>query len=147
MKNIDNIFICASIEFLSLRQSSSESVRPIWLRSDKAGVLGVYAGEATNRPRRGAGVTESFVPNLLRVSDFTYMSTWQGFVYAVPRHGHSEQWRSRGSIIDTFTDHIVGWRVSRSAKTDFGLAVIERALHDRRPVKKGGLIHHSDHGG
>ena len=45
-------------------------------------------------------------PNLLRVSDFTYVSTWQGFVYVA-------------FVIDTFADRIVGWRVSRSAKTDF----------------------------
>lgn len=47
-------------------------------------------------------------PNLLWVSDFTYVSTWQGFVYVA-------------FVIDTFADRIVGWRVSRSAKTDFVL--------------------------
>ena len=40
-----------------------------------------------------------------------------------------------------------GWRVSRSAKTDFVLDALEQALHDRRPVQKSGLIHHSDRGG
>lgn len=73
-------------------------------------------------------------PNLLWVSDFTYVSTWQGFVYVA-------------FVIDTFADRIVGWRVSRSAKTDFVLDALEQALHDRRPVQKGGLIHHSDRGG
>ena len=66
--------------------------------------------------------------------DFTYVSTWQGFVYATV-------------VIDTFADRIVGWRVSRSAKTDFVLDALEQALHDRRPVQKGGLVHHSDRGG
>ena len=47
-------------------------------------------------------------PNMLWVSDFTYVSTWQGFVYVA-------------FVIDTFADRIVGWRVSRSAKTDFVL--------------------------
>ncbi len=51
------------------------------------------------------------------------------------------------SLIDTFADRIVGWRVSRSAKADFVLDALEQALHDRRPVQKGGLIHHSDRGG
>jgi putative transposase len=83
-------------------------------------------------------------PNLLWVGDFTYVSTWRGFVYVAPRHGLSDQWRSHGSIIDTFADRIVGWGVSRSAKTDFVLDALEQALHDRRPVQKGGLIHHSD---
>lgn len=73
-------------------------------------------------------------PNLLWVSDFTYVSTWQGFIYVA-------------FVIDTFADRIVGWRVSRSAKTDFVLDALEQALHDRRPVQKGGLIHHSDRGG
>lgn len=72
-------------------------------------------------------------PNLLWVSDFTYVSTWQGFIYVA-------------FVIDTFADRIVGWRVSRSAKTDFVLDALEQALHDRRPVQKGGLIHHSDRG-
>jgi len=66
--------------------------------------------------------------------DFTYVSTWQGFVYVA-------------FIIDTFADKIVGWRVSSSPKTDFVLDALEQALHDRRPVHKGGLIHHSDRGG
>jgi transposase InsO family protein len=47
-------------------------------------------------------------------------------------------------IIDTFADKIVGWHVSSSPKTDFVLDALEQALHDRRPVHKGGLIHHSD---
>jgi hypothetical protein len=71
---------------------------------------------------------------MLWVSDFTYVSSWQGFVYVA-------------FIIDTFADKIVGWRVSSSPKTDFVLDALEQALHDRRPVHKGGLIHHSDRGG
>jgi transposase InsO family protein len=70
-------------------------------------------------------------PNMLWVSGFTYVSTWQGVVYVA-------------FIIDTFADKIVGWRVSSSPKTDFVLDAVEQALHDRRTVHKGGLIHHSD---
>ena len=55
--------------------------------------------------------------NLLWVSDFTYVSTWQGFVYVA-------------FVNDTFADRIVGCRVSRSAKTDFVLDALEQALHD-----------------
>jgi putative transposase len=71
-------------------------------------------------------------PNALWVSDFTYVATWQGFVYVA-------------FIIDVFARYIVGWRVSRTAHADFVLDALEQALHDRRPVK-GGLIHHSDRG-
>ena len=73
-------------------------------------------------------------PNMLWVSDFTYVSTWQGFVCVA-------------FIIDTFADKIVGWRVSNSTKTDFLLDTLEKTLHDRRPVHKIGLSNHSDRGG
>ena len=71
---------------------------------------------------------------MLWVSDFTYVSTWQGFVYVA-------------FVIDTFANRIVGWKASRSAKTDFVLDALEQALYARRPVHKGGLTHHSDRGG
>jgi putative transposase len=86
-------------------------------------------------------------PNMLWVSDFTYVSTWQGFAYVAPRHWARTNGAFNGSIIDTFANRIVGWKVSRSAKTDFVLDALEQALYARRPVHKGGLIHHSDRGG
>ena len=49
-------------------------------------------------------------------------------------------------VIDTFADRIMGWRVSRSAKTNLVLDALEQALHDRRPVQKSGSIHHSNRG-
>jgi hypothetical protein len=39
---------------------------------------------------------------------------------------------------------IVGWRVSRTAHAGFVLDALEQALHDRRPLHRGGLVHHSD---
>ncbi|EME01269.1 hypothetical protein B381_05061 [Stutzerimonas stutzeri NF13] len=72
-------------------------------------------------------------PNALWVSDFTYVSTWQGFVYVA-------------FVIDVFARRIVGWRVSSSARTDFVLDALEQALYARRPVGQGSLIHHSDRG-
>jgi transposase InsO family protein len=72
-------------------------------------------------------------PNALWVSDFTYVATWVGFVYVA-------------FVIDVFARRIVGWRVSRSARADFVLDALEQALHDRRHVRKGGLVHHSDRG-
>jgi putative transposase len=72
-------------------------------------------------------------PNALWVADFTYVATWAGFVYVA-------------FVIDTYARRIVGWRVSRSAQTGFVLDALEQALHDRRPVNSGGLIHHSDRG-
>jgi transposase InsO family protein len=72
-------------------------------------------------------------PNALWLSDFTYVATWQGFVYVA-------------FVIDAFARRIVGWRVSRSARADFVLDALEQALYDRRPVRQGGLVHHSDRG-
>ena len=72
-------------------------------------------------------------PNMLWLSDFTYVATWQGFVYVA-------------FVIDAFARRIVGWRASRTAHAGFVLDALEQALHDRRPVKRGGLVHHSDRG-
>jgi transposase InsO family protein len=72
-------------------------------------------------------------PNALWVSDFTYVATWTGFVYVA-------------FVIDAYARRIVGWRVSRTAHAGFVLDALEQALHDRRPVQGGGLVHHSDRG-
>jgi putative transposase len=72
-------------------------------------------------------------PNKLWVSDFTYVATWAGFVYVA-------------FVIDTFARRIVGWRVSRTAHAGFVLDALEQALHERRPLRGGGLVHHSDRG-
>ena len=70
---------------------------------------------------------------MLWFSDFTSVSTWQGFAYVA-------------FIIDAFARRIVGWVVSRHARADFVLDALEQALHERRPVQRGGLVHHSDRG-
>jgi putative transposase len=72
-------------------------------------------------------------PNAVWVSDFTYVATWAGFVYVA-------------FIIDVFARRIVGWRVSRTAHAGFVLDAREQAVHERRPVRGGGLVHHSDRG-
>ncbi len=72
-------------------------------------------------------------PNQLWVSDFTYVSTWQGFVYVA-------------FVIDVFARRIVGWRVSSSMRTDFVLDALEQALYARQPERNEALIHHSDRG-
>jgi len=73
-------------------------------------------------------------PNQLWVADFTYVATWAGFVYVA-------------FVIDAFARRIVGWRVSRTAQAGFVLDALEQALHERRPVRGAGLVHHSDRGG
>jgi transposase InsO family protein len=70
-------------------------------------------------------------PNMLWVSDFTYVATWAEFVYVA-------------FVIDVYARYIVGWRVSRTAHAGFVLHALEQATHDRQPAHRGGLIHHSD---
>ena len=72
-------------------------------------------------------------PNALWLSDFTYVATWQGFVYVA-------------FVIDAYARRIVGWRVSRTAHAGFVLDALEQALHERRPAEGDGLVHHSDRG-
>jgi transposase InsO family protein len=72
-------------------------------------------------------------PNQLWVSDFTYVSTWQGWLYVA-------------FVVDVFARRIVGWRVSTTMTTDFVLDALEQALYDRQPDPEDALVHHSDRG-
>lgn len=82
------------------------------------GIQGVVRGnpQKTMRPDKALPCPRDKVnrrfrapaPNMLWVSDFTYVSTWQGFVYVA-------------FVIDTFANGIVGWRASRSPQTQFVL--------------------------
>jgi transposase InsO family protein len=72
-------------------------------------------------------------PNQLWVSDFTYVSTWQGWLYVA-------------FVVDVYARRIVGWRVSSSMTTDFVLDALEQALYARQPERDSSLIHHSDRG-
>jgi putative transposase len=72
-------------------------------------------------------------PNQLWVSDFTYVSTWQGWLYVA-------------FVIDVFARRIVGWRVSSTMRTDFVLDALEQALYARQPERDGTLVCHSDRG-
>ena len=107
------------------------------------GLRGVVRGKETRTtmPDKGAPCPADKVnrqfraprPNLLWLSDFTYVATWQGFVYVA-------------FVIDAYARRIVGWRVSRTAHAGFVLDALEQALHDRRPLRGAGLVHHSDRG-
>ena len=70
-------------------------------------------------------------PNQLWVADITYVSTWTGFVYVA-------------FVTDVFSRRIVGWRVSKSLRSDLALDALEQAIHFRPSLDQ--LIHHSDRG-
>jgi transposase InsO family protein len=71
-------------------------------------------------------------PDQLWVLDFTYVSTWQGWLYVA-------------FVIDVYARRIVGWRVSKTMHTDFVLDALEHALYARQPDRDR-LVHHSDRG-
>ena len=65
------------------------------------------------------------------MADLTYVSTPAGFVYAA-------------FVVDVFSRRIVGWRVSRSLRSDLALDALEQALYARGAAEN--LVHHSDRG-
>ncbi len=70
-------------------------------------------------------------PNRLWIADITYVATWSGFVYVA-------------FVFDVFSRMIVGWRVSRSLRSDLALDALEQALYARPNNER--LVHHSDRG-
>ncbi len=90
----------------------------------------------TSQPCPDDKVNRAFtaaLPNQLWVSDFTYVSSWQGMVYVA-------------FVIDVFARSIVGWRVSTAMTTSFVLDALNQAICQRCPSEANELIHHSDRG-
>lgn len=128
----------------ALRRESRDIARCTVERLMKAmGMQGVVRGKkvvTTNpdasQPCPDDKVNREFaasMPNQLWVSDFTYVSSWQGMVYVA-------------FVIDVFARKIVGWRVSTSMTTGFVLDALNQAICQRRPTEADALIHHSDRG-
>ncbi len=125
-----------------LRRTGHDIARCTVERLMKAmGIQGVVRGQKpittnpdTSRPCPDDKVNRDFtarMPNQLRVSDFTYVSSWQGMVYVA-------------FVIDVFARKIVGWRVSTSMTTGFVPDALNQAIYQRVP--SGDLVHHSDRG-
>ena len=127
----------------ALRREGHDIARCTVERLMKAmGIQGVVRGKKaiTTNPDTSQScpddrVNREFVaqkPNQLWVSDFTYVSSWQGTVYVA-------------FVIDVFARKIVGWRVSTSMTTEFVLDALNQAICQRVP-SEAGLVHHSDRG-
>lgn len=107
----------------------------------RLGLVGVVRGQKprTTIPDEAAAQPADLVqrnfaatrPNQLWVADLTYVATWAGFVYVA-------------FVIDVFSRRIVGWRVSRSLRSDLALDALEQALYARPNTEH--LVHHSDRG-
>ena len=75
-------------------------------------------------------------PDALWVADYTYVSTWSGFVYVA-------------FVIDAFSRRILGWQAAPSMRTELVLDALEMAIWTRRQagvVDLTGLIAHTDAG-
>ncbi len=127
-----------------LRRNNHDIARCSVERLMKAmGIQGVVRGQKpittnpdTSQPCPDDKVNRDFtasMPNQLWVSDFTYVSSWQGLVYVA-------------FVIDVFARCIVGWRVSTSMTTGFVLDALNQAICQRAPSGADNLIHHSDRG-
>jgi len=72
-------------------------------------------------------------PNIVWVSDMTYVHLRDGFVYLA-------------LIMDLFSRKIVGWDLSRDVDTNLTLTALNKAVMLRGINEVRGCIHHSDHG-
>jgi putative transposase len=70
-------------------------------------------------------------PNEKWVADFTYVRTWQGFVYMA-------------FILDVYSRYIVGWQIASHMRTGLVLDALEMAHGVRQPP--AGVIAHNDRG-
>ena len=104
-------------------------------------------------------------PNALRVSDFIYVATWSGFVYAAASGGCAIGCFADGSpsgirdrrlcpahcrlagVADPLRCHSSRYTaetLGNSAHARFVLDALKQALQQRRPVRADGLVRHSD---
>lgn len=136
--------------------------RKIWLRLNREGIQvarctverlmrtigikGVHRGKEkrTTIPDETASLPDDLVnrqftplaPNLLWVCDFTYVSTWSGWVYVA-------------FVIDAYARRILGWRSATTMSTDLVLDALDQAIWQRRREDHAdfqALVAHSDHG-
>lgn len=70
-------------------------------------------------------------PNQIWVTDITYISTFEGWLYLA-------------AVMDLYSRKIVGWSMSKTINTDLAIAALKMAICNRKPSK--GLMHHSDRG-
>jgi putative transposase len=71
-------------------------------------------------------------PNVLWFADFTYLRTWEGWLYLA-------------AVQDAYSRRIVGWSMADHMRTELVADALQMAVSRRRPAP--GLIHHSDQGG
>lgn len=71
-------------------------------------------------------------PNVLWIADFTYLRTWEGWLYLA-------------AVQDAYSRRIVGWCMAEHLRQELVIDALQMAVARRRPDP--GLIHHPDQGG
>ncbi len=70
-------------------------------------------------------------PDVLWIADFSYLRTWEGWLYLA-------------AVQDAFSRRIVGWSMADHMREQLVVDALQMAVGRRRPDP--GLIHHSDQG-
>ena len=86
---------------------------------------------APNVLDRQFSVAQVAGPNLVWVSDLTYVPTREGWLFLA-------------IVLDLASRRVVGWAMRETLEADLALAALRMALADREPAP--GLVHHSDRG-
>jgi transposase InsO family protein len=82
-------------------------------------------------PNRLATLPLPTKPNQVWVSDLTYVSTGEGWLYVA-------------GVLDRYSRYLVGWAMGSTLDAAVPLAALRMALRRRKPAR--GLLHHSDRG-
>ena len=113
----------------------------VGVRRDKTVRTTKRARDGESSSRAGDLLDRDFTataPNLVWVTDFTYVRTW------------SPAWVYVAFIVDVYSQRIVAWHASTSKSTDLVMTPLRMALWERgregHPTTPGELIHHSDAG-
>ena len=128
--------------WLALRREGHEIARCTVERlMTEMGIAGVQRGRRPRTtipdiaaPRSPDLVDRRFVaerPDELWVTDITYVSTWEGWLYVA-------------FVLDVYSRVIVGWQIASHLRTELVLDAIEMAIWRRDT--SGGLTCHSDAG-
>lgn len=70
-------------------------------------------------------------PDVLWIADFTYLRTWEGWLYLA-------------AVQDAFSRRVVGWKMADHMREELVIDALRMAVRRRRP--EPGVIHHSDQG-
>jgi putative transposase len=116
-KRVERLMRHAGLSGLIAKQYGSTTVRVPGVR---------VADDLVNRQFRPDA------PDLLWLADFTYLRTWEGWLYLA-------------AVQDAYSRRIVGWSMADHMRTELVVDALTMAVHRRRPDP--GLIHHSDQGG